>query len=77
MSDIRNSNTLTGNHLGQLANVSEVPRLDPGFADVKLNEVQRSFNYGSKRKNMEEYAVSLLEDGKLAEAWQVLLRLAE
>jgi flavin reductase (DIM6/NTAB) family NADH-FMN oxidoreductase RutF len=71
---IRNSDTLTGNHLGQLAGASELPALDPGFLDDRLNALETYFSSLSKRKKIEEYAILLLEEGKLAEAWQVLLR---
>jgi len=71
---IRNSDTLTRNHLGQLANVSELPARDPGFMDDRLNALETYFSSGSKRKKIEEYAILLLEDEKLPEAWQVLLR---
>jgi flavin reductase (DIM6/NTAB) family NADH-FMN oxidoreductase RutF len=73
---IRNSHTLTGNHLGQLANVGELPALDPHFMDVGLDVLERQFTSGSKHKRMEEYAALLLEEGKLEAAWQVLLRTA-
>jgi flavin reductase (DIM6/NTAB) family NADH-FMN oxidoreductase RutF len=71
---IRNSDTLTGNQLAQLANVSEMPQVDPGFADPRLLRLETGFIGGSKRQKMEAYAVALLEEGKVADAWQVLLR---
>jgi flavin reductase (DIM6/NTAB) family NADH-FMN oxidoreductase RutF len=71
---IRNSGTLTGNHLGQLANVAELPALDPHFLDTSLPHFDLDVTPMSKQKQMEDYAVVLLEQGKLREAWQVLLR---
>jgi flavin reductase (DIM6/NTAB) family NADH-FMN oxidoreductase RutF len=71
---IRNSETLTGNHLGMLANFSGVPALDAAFRDVELNAIECGFDCESKRKKMEAYAALLLEQGKPEEAWQVLLR---
>ena len=73
-SHIRNSETLTGNHLGMLANVSEVPALDADFTDVELKALERDVDGESRRKKMEAYAALLLEKGKPGEAWQVLLR---
>ena len=75
--NIRNSKILTGNNLGQLANVHEKPLIEPSFDDDKLKNI---FQYYSIDPNeMEEelhvYAKELLEAGKLREAWQVLLAL--
>jgi flavin reductase (DIM6/NTAB) family NADH-FMN oxidoreductase RutF len=71
---IRSSDTLTGNHLGQLANVCEVPGVDPGFADLGLKRLEEGFIGGDRRQKMEAYAGTLLEQGKVVDAWQVLLR---
>jgi hypothetical protein len=71
---IRNSDTLTGNHLGQLANVEKVPQIYPGFSDRQPDTLENGFIGESRRKKLEEYAVLLLEAGKVADAWQVLLR---
>ena len=75
---IRNSKTLTGNHLGQLANVFEIPGINPAFDDEKLRNIFQYFstNPAEMEKELHQYAASLLDEGKVADAWQVLLALA-
>ncbi len=73
--DIRKSSILSGNHLGQLANVNEMPFVDPAFNDDRLKNIIQyySINPGEMEKELHLYAKELLEQGKLHEAWQVLL----
>ncbi|HEV2833022.1 MAG TPA: flavin reductase family protein, partial [Hanamia sp.] len=75
---IRNSKILTGNHLGQLANVHEMPFIDPSFEDEKLKNIflYYSLNPEEMEKELHLYAADLLNEGKVKEAWQVLLALA-
>lgn len=75
--NIRNSKILTGNNLGQLANVSEIPFVDPAFEDDKLKNIFQyySINPEDMEKELHLYAKELLDDGKVTEAWQVLLAL--
>lgn len=72
---IRNSTILTGNNLGQLANVNEMPFIDPAFDDARLKEIIQyySINPDEMEKELQVYAKKLLDDGKVKEAWQVLL----
>ena len=72
---IRESKILTGNHLGQLANVYELPIIDPSFQDEKLRHIFQyySVNPEEMEKELQIYAKQLLETGKVKEAWQVLL----
>jgi flavin reductase (DIM6/NTAB) family NADH-FMN oxidoreductase RutF len=72
---IRHSRWLTGNHLGQLGNVHEMPSIDPAFNDDKLKNIIQyySINPAEMEKELHLYAAQLLEAGKAAEAWQVLL----
>jgi flavin reductase (DIM6/NTAB) family NADH-FMN oxidoreductase RutF len=72
---IRNSTILTGNNLGQLANVNEMPFIDPAFDDARLKEIIQyySINPDEMEKELQVYAKKLLDDGKVREAWQVLL----
>lgn len=74
-SAIRNSNILTGNELGQLANVNEVPVIDPSFDDADLKQIilYYSINPSEMEKELHGYAKKLLSKGKVKEAWQVLL----
>ena len=72
---IRDSKILTGNHLGQLANVNEMPVVQPAFEDEDLKNIVQYFsiNPADMEKEVHSYAAKLLDDGKVDEAWQVLL----
>ncbi len=59
---IRNSRKLTGNHLGQLANFTQIPALDPTF---NLDD----------NSDLESQAISCLESNQVEKAWQLLLRM--
>ena len=74
---IRNSNILTGNNLGQLANVNELPFVDATFNDDKLKNIIQYFsiNPDEMEKELHAYAKELLDSGKVQQAWQVLLAL--
>ncbi len=73
--DIRNSKILTGNNLGQLANVHEMPFIDPAFNDDRLKNIIQYYSINPDEMDIElqRYAKELLDKGKVAEAWQVLL----
>jgi len=72
---IRNSPILNGNHLAQLANVHEMPTVDPAFNDDKLKNIIQyySINPNEMENELHHYAKQLLNEGKVNEAWQVLL----
>jgi flavin reductase (DIM6/NTAB) family NADH-FMN oxidoreductase RutF len=72
---IKNSAVLTGNHLGQLANVHEMPVIDPAFYDEKLKNIFQYFSLcpDDMEKELHLYARELLNQNKVHEAWQVLL----
>ena len=72
---IRNSTILTGNNLGQLANVHEMPFVDATFNDDKLKNIIQYFSINPDEMDTElhRYAKELLDHGKVYEAWQVLL----
>lgn len=72
---VRNSKILTGNQLGQLANVHELPSLDPSFDDAHLRQIVQyySLNPEDMEKEIHLHAAKLLDEGQLASAWQVLL----
>ncbi|HEX7905312.1 MAG TPA: flavin reductase family protein [Chitinophagaceae bacterium] len=74
-SAIVNSRVLTGNNLGQLANVQDIPVIDPAFDDAHLKQIIQyySINPDDMEKELHSYAKQLLEKGKVKEAWQVLL----
>jgi flavin reductase (DIM6/NTAB) family NADH-FMN oxidoreductase RutF len=75
---IKYSKILSGNHLGQLANVHEMPFVDPAFEDGKLKNIFQYFSLNPEdmEKELHLYAAELLNDGKVAAAWQILLALA-
>jgi flavin reductase (DIM6/NTAB) family NADH-FMN oxidoreductase RutF len=72
---IRNSTILTGNNLGQLANVHEYPIVDATFEDERLKNIIQYFSINPDEMDNElhRYAKELLDAGKVTEAWQVLL----
>ncbi|MFM9907996.1 MAG: flavin reductase family protein [Chitinophagaceae bacterium] len=72
---IRNSKILSGNNLGQLANVPIYPRIDLSFDDNHLKQIVQyySINPEEMENELHRYAKQLLADGKVNDAWQVLL----
>ena len=72
---ILKSNILSGNNLGQLANVHEMPFINPAFADDKLKNIIQyySINPEEMDKELHSYAKELLDAGKVDDAWQILL----
>ena len=72
---IRNSNVLSGNDLGRLANVQELQVIDPAFDDDHLKQIILYYNLNPEEmeKELLLYAKRLLGEGKIKEAWQVLL----
>jgi flavin reductase (DIM6/NTAB) family NADH-FMN oxidoreductase RutF len=72
---IRESRVLTGNNLGQLANLSSVPEVDPAFSDERLRSIVQYYSHdpAELEGELHRYARQLLEEGKVREAWQVLL----
>jgi flavin reductase (DIM6/NTAB) family NADH-FMN oxidoreductase RutF len=74
---VRRSTILTGNHLGMLANVHELPVVEPSFDDEHLKNIIQyySVNPAEMEKELHTYAAKLLDQGKVEAAWQVLLAL--
>ena len=72
---VRESKVLTGNNLGQLANVYELPTVDPSFSDERLKNIIQYFslNPAEMENELHRYAKELLDQGKVQEGWQVLL----
>ena len=75
--NIRHSKVLTGNNLGQLGNVYELPSIDPAFHDDTLKNIFQYYaiNPEEMERELHIYAKHLLDKGKVYEAWQVLLAL--
>ncbi|MBL7733395.1 MAG: flavin reductase family protein [Chitinophagaceae bacterium] len=72
---VRHSAILTGNNLGQLANVHEMPVIDPSFDDNHLKQIIQYYSISPDEmdKELHAYAQKLLAQNKVQEAWQVLL----
>ena len=73
--NIRLSRILSGNNLGQLANVSEMPAIDPAFSDDHLKQIIQYYSVSPDEMETElhHYAKILLDQGNVQAAWQVLL----
>lgn len=72
---ILNSDILSGNDLGMLANVAILPSIDPGFDDDKLRQIIQYYAISPEEmeRELHLYAKQLLAGGKVSAAWQVLL----
>lgn len=72
---IRSSKILTGNNLGQLANVHELPVVEAAFDDDHLKQIIQYYNLNPEEMENElhRYAQQLLDKGNVQAAWQVLL----
>jgi len=72
---IRHSKILSGNHLGQLANVNELPEIDAAFENETLKQIVQYFNLGPQEMETETHklAAKLLNENDTNAAWQVLL----
>jgi len=72
---IKNSSILSGNDLGMLANVSEMPFVDPTFHDDTLKNIIQYFSIDpdDMEKELHNYAKKLLQNHQVDAAWQVLL----
>ena len=74
---IRHSKILTGNHLGQLANVQAIPEIDPTFENERLKNIVQYFSITLIEMEVElhKYASELLNQNRVSDAWQILLAL--
>lgn len=72
---IRNSSILSGNNLGQLANVHEMPVIEPSFDDAHLKQIIQYYSVtpDEMEKELHTYAKKLLAEGRVQDAWQILL----
>jgi flavin reductase (DIM6/NTAB) family NADH-FMN oxidoreductase RutF len=69
---IRTSKTLTGNHLGQLGNVEQLPTKEE-IAEYLSSGAIDDFRKARGDADLHTLAADLLNSGKVAEAWKVLL----
>lgn len=72
---IRNSQILTGNHLGLLGNSSAVPVVETISNDERLTLLLREYDTAPEALHLalHQYAAELLDKGDVALAWEVLL----
>jgi hypothetical protein len=72
---IRNSQIFSGNDLGQLANCTRIPDLDPSFDDAHLKQIIQYFSINPEEmeKELHRYAKERLQKGDVQGAWQILL----
>jgi flavin reductase (DIM6/NTAB) family NADH-FMN oxidoreductase RutF len=73
--NIRTSHILSGNNLGQLANVHSLPVVDASFEDDRMKNIFQYYSLTPEAMDEEVhlYAKELLQQGKVDAAWQVLL----
>jgi len=74
---IRKSSILSGNHLGLLGNVHDLPEVNPAYEDERLKSIIQyySVNPHEMEKELHHYAAELLNSNRVDAAWQVLLAL--
>lgn len=70
---IKTSKVLTGNHLGMLANVEELPLSSTKEMDLELRKMLESATGSEASDVVHTYAARLLEENKILEAWDALL----
>ncbi|WP_270089411.1 flavin reductase family protein [Sphingobacterium sp. SYP-B4668] len=73
---IRLSRVLTGNHLGLLANVEELPLLKQSAAtNLLIQQLLNTWQNDTQQLqlHLHQYAAQLLDDGEIEQAWQILL----
>lgn len=75
--DIRNSRILSGNNLGQLGNVEQLPN-ETDVNEFKLTELSDIFlafqdNANKLEEKLHEKAKALLEQNQVTDAWKTLL----
>lgn len=77
-SAIRNSDILTGNNLGQLGNVEQLPtdeEITQFQSDPELKQILDATigDNSNRERELHQYARRLLDQGMVGEAWKVLL----
>lgn len=74
-SSIKNSKILTGNHLGQLANVQVLPAEENVYQDEQVQKIMTDYagEESAQLIKLHHYAAKLLDDQQVEKAWQVLL----
>ncbi len=73
---IRNSKILTGNNLGQLANVENIPtnmEVEEFKNSNEIKEVMNTYEIDKLENSLHHIAKKYLENGKVEVAWKILL----
>jgi Flavin reductase like domain len=72
---ILTSKILTGNHLGQLANVHDLPLVDAAFDNDALKQIVQYYNLNPTEMEEETHrlAAKFLNEDDVITAWQILL----
>lgn len=72
---IQNSKILSGNDLGQLANVHDMPVVNSSFDNDALKQIVQYYNLDTQEMEIETHrlASKLLQENNVEDAWQVLL----
>ncbi|MCU0437909.1 MAG: flavin reductase family protein [Raineya sp.] len=73
---IKNSTILTGNNLGRLANVEQLPSKEDiqSFEDVDVKNWLKTLSTSELQNALHKHAQKLLEQGKIHEAWLTLMQ---
>ncbi len=69
---IRNSRYLTGNDLGQLANVTSMPEADSTTIEALVVSLTKQYAKEHLEEHLHKLAHELLENKRVEDAWQVL-----
>jgi flavin reductase (DIM6/NTAB) family NADH-FMN oxidoreductase RutF len=72
---ITEGNLFTKNQLAKLASVEAIPEADETFRDERIEAIRTFMKNNEPEKRIAQYAADLLEEGRIAKAWQVLLTL--
>lgn len=75
---IRYSNILSGNDLGKLGNIEQLPTAKEVAEMTQLDRIKKIItthadNAQQKKTALHEHAKVLIEDGKVLEAWKILM----
>lgn len=73
--NIAQSHFLTDDHKLALCNIEVLPAVDPSFADEQVRQIFAYYSLAPDEMDVElhKYAAKLVAEGKVNEAWQVLL----
>ncbi|MCE2833052.1 MAG: flavin reductase family protein [Chitinophagaceae bacterium] len=73
--EIRHSRILNGEQLARLANVTSIPDAIPSFDDPHVRQIVQYFSNNPEEMEIElhKHAARLVNEGHIADAWQVLL----